>query len=233
MKNVYFLLVTLCFLGSGPTVHAQIDMEDLKKAAQQYNDKEGYNEEPEIDKDSEAYKQGEKWKKQWEKTMEEYEEVKDFFNTKELNCVFLMVLYLDAYLDLKEQAESSGDCDLHGLEASAIALSTTIMYCPEHIAGLNWEEWRPVHYELVKLDNFDKKGPSVDGKIIYTGGEDYPRQVKEWVKKFREVCSRLNIGIDKGRELKDGLVYLFTPAYVVRGTLDIGRKMEALGCDDR
>jgi len=34
MKNVYFLLAALCFLGDELTAHAQIDLEDITKAAQ-------------------------------------------------------------------------------------------------------------------------------------------------------------------------------------------------------
>lgn len=231
MKAKYlYLLLPIALWGTSPAL-AQIELPDAtKEALEKYNEQEGVKDNPDEKMTPEQAAQMEKWKKQWEETMEEYQDASDFFNTKELNCVFLMVLYLDPYLDLEEQAY---DCDLLGLQATAIALSTTIMYCPEHIASLSSKEWYPTEYELVVLDNYDTYGTSVDGKQTYTGGEDYPGQVKEWVKKFRKVCRRLGTDPTDGLDFRDALVYPFTPTYVVKETLEIGRLMDRMGCDER
>lgn len=245
MKNVYFLFAVLCFLGGELTAHAQIDLEDITKAAQQYNEKVGESQsEQQQSKTDSQKKKEEQWKKEWEAAKEAASEGMDYFDTQELNCLFLMVLYLDSYFKLEDAAEAEASCqlkyDLYGTQAASIALSTTIMYCPEHLHNLSDAEMKDfVDNKLVPL------------LIAHDAKMELPDIVVKLIDKYLKVGERLgeisdavapnpNEQPDEYEAYKNrpdwqairDLTFFFSPKYVVLKSLELGRKMEALGCGD-
>ena len=221
MKTIIALL--LIALWGGLAATAQIPLEGFKEGAKEYNEKEGVKGNPDNNNDAKKAAQEEKWKKQWEETKEEFSLSSKYFNTKELNCIFLMVLYVDAYQKLEQTAKNLKDCDLRGLQATAIALGTTIMYCPEHINGLSDSEFGDLYSEQFK--------PILDA-------ENKSDLLQKWVDKYFSATSRNWVGSRPGEKPPfawsiDVLVGYFTPGYVVSETINIGRIMEQLGCDER
>ncbi|HMB63517.1 MAG TPA: hypothetical protein VKN36_10615 [Eudoraea sp.] len=168
----------------------------------------------------------------------------DYFDTQELNCLFLMVLYLDSYFKLEDAAEAEASCqlkyDLYGTQAASIALSTTMMYCPEHIHNLSDAE----------LKDFvdDQLAPLL---IAHGAKMEQPSSVVWWIEKYLKVGARLqklsdglapnpNEQPDEYEAYKNrpdwqfirDLTFFFSPKYVVLKSVKLGRKMEALGCGD-
>ena len=221
MKPIIALL--LIALWGGPTATAQNPLEGFKEAAKEYNEKEGIKDNPDNNNDAKKAAQEEKWKKQWEETKEEFSLSSKYFNTKELNCMFLMVLYVDNYQKLEQTAKNLKDCDLYGLQATAIALSTTMMYCPEHMNGLSDEEFHDFYSEQFR-------------PILLA--ENKSDLLQKWVDKFDRTTSGNYKGGRPGEKPPfalsfDVLIGYFSPGFVVRETVNIGRIMEQLRCDER
>ncbi len=222
MKTRYLSVLLLIVLLGGIPALAQDDLMDaLKQGAKQYNEQEGYEDNPESKMDPEKV---EEWKKQWEDTQEEFSVSSKHFNTKELNCIFLMVLYVDAYQKLEQTAKNLKDCDLYGLQATAIALGTTIMYCPEHMNGLSDNEL----FEDFYSEQFKPL-------LLAKNKSDL---LQKWVNKYHNTTSRNWKGGEPGEKAPfawaiDVLIGYFSPGHVVRETINIGQIMEQLGCDDR
>lgn len=221
MKSHILIMGSILIFLSGP-IQGQDLMEQLKESTKQYDEKTAADGKALEEADPKKAAQVEKWKKDWEDTKEEYSADMDKFNTKELNCIFLMVLYVDAYQKLEQTAKNLKDCDLYGLQATAIALGTTIMYCPEHISKLSDEEFKDLYSQFKPLRFAKNKSDPL----------------QNWFDKYERVTSRDWEGDMPGEKAPfaagiDVLVGYFTPGYVVSATLNIGRIMEQLRCDER
>jgi hypothetical protein len=222
---------------------AQDLMEMINDATKQYNEQRGIENEEAGERSPKQKAQEAKWKKQWEDAKAAAGEGNGYFDSQELNCLFLMVLYLDGYFKLEDEAEAASGClqyDLYGTQVSAIALSTTIMYCPEHLYNLSDAE----------LQDFveNQLAPLLDA---HHSGLDLPNNIVKWIEIYLRVGKRLsslyNSQAPNPNENPDGydahknrpgwkairdLTYFFSPPYVVRKSLELGRKMEATGCDN-
>ncbi|NNL76206.1 MAG: hypothetical protein HKO68_07720 [Desulfobacterales bacterium] len=241
MKNGYFILIAFYFLCSGLTVQAQIDLpEGTLNALEKYNQDQAEKEDSDSEKNktAEQKKKEQQWKKEWEDAKDAAKEGMDYFDTKELNCLFLMVLYLDSYFQLEDEAEANANCDLYGLQATAIALSTTIMYCPEHLYNLSDADFE----DLVNKVRTIGKTPFGD-KMLF--------EVNPWFKKYFSIIVRMTKNLYNSApdseispdeyeahfdfpfwQMVRQLTTFFRPDYIVNKSVAIARKMEALGCDD-
>ena len=172
--------------------------------------------------------------------MEENGELLSALDSKYLMCTALMVLYVHTYLKLANEHKigdlSMSACDAYGMQALAMATSTTIMYCPEEMAQLSDEELKVIgddfgnalsqfteisdspwvsdeyHPLLVKLKyiirNFFNAVQAQDAgdMTVYNGSPDTPVHVIKYMIEF------------------------FRPRYIIPQTLKIGQEMEAMGC---
>jgi len=227
MKNVYFLLVAIYFLSCGLTAHAQVDLpEGTINALEKYNQSQAEKVNPDSEKEKKAAEQKKAWENYWESKKKEFSELSDYSYSKALNCVFLMVLYLDGYFSLVNRTEEENNCrmkyDLYGLQAIALGASTTFLYCPESMDDLSYDVKRQLWYVDLKSKILDKDKPSV---------------LEQWAKSLKRVASIIN-----GKEFKDyesifkdhvileSIYLLFGPEYLAPKLVEINQKMEALGC---
>jgi hypothetical protein len=228
MKTNYIILFLLLSLFvSNPGV-AQIELpEGTTKALEKYNKEQKEKETPDEGENAKQTEKEKAWEKMWEEDKEAFSEAASYFDTKALNCVFLSILYLDGYIKLMDLTDSEKNsqmkCDLLGMQAVAIGMSTMILYCPEYLAGLSYSEFVELVYEPIQAMGKDK---------------DTPDYVQLWHSKFTRMMERFmkeNYPLDDGPlpvDMQDFIVRFFRPQYIVSRSLDIAREMEARGCDD-
>lgn len=215
--RVILLLIFLCF---GSVATAQIELpESTKKGLEKYNKQQEEKNPKEDEKDDKTKELEEAWAKKWKDQMESFKEVSSYFSTKELNCMFLIVLYVDGYLSLADYANKEKNClikyDLLGIQASALAMSTMIYYCPEYIAGLTQSEVQELIVRPLRdLDNLEPK----------------PVGLLRFFAVLRKLALYLDTN-DYGVLLPKFIGY-FQPEYIVSKSLSIANEMEALGCGD-
>lgn len=162
------------------------------------------------------------WKEMFEAMTADMSEAMKYFNTPETKCVFAMVIYLDAYMDLLDTIEATDDLDCHikydayGLQAMAIATSTTIINCPESLYKLNQQE----------------KDILGDDLLIIHNAENESQALKLWFRKYVRVVHYWGFGGETMNEVIEDLVRFFTPIYVIKELMLIRQRMEALPCGD-
>ena len=224
MKTKYKLILLFIFLCIGGLATAQIELpESAKKGLEKYNKEQKEKETPNESENAKQAKKEQEWMKEWEKNKEEFSELGSYFNTQELNCIFLMVLYLDTYLDLVERTNNEGNgqmkCDLLGMQGVAIGMSTMILYCPEYLSGLNRAKRLELVTELHSIFRI----------------KNMPAILAQWIHKFNRVMRKLfgiNVLVDLYTEDIDTLTRFFHPESIVTQSLNVLRHMDALGCDD-
>lgn len=157
-----------------------------------------------------------RWKEMFERAMANVREASQYFNTPELKCIFTMVIYTDSYIDLVELIEATEDdleCqlkyDLYGMQAMAIATSTTMINCPEGLYKMNEQERAIVYEDLIALRNMENK----------------PAVLRAWLEKYERVVNP-NGDYDE----IEALCAPFTPNFVIKELMLIRQRMEALGC---
>ena len=235
MKTINNIFIILLLLVTGPSVNAQVDIFGaLAKTAEMHNEEEADKEagteredpgsvivEPELTEMEKEQKK--KWEEDWKKKMEENAELLEALDEKYLRCTALMGLYVYEYLQLEKGAESEENCrlkyDLYGMQLLALTTSTTIMYCPEEMTNLSntdyrhtWEEFRKAIFEV----------PHYSSQRL-------------WIKMqfLLDYFGRYPGDYDVSRNehlIYEHLIPFFHPYFIAPKTLQIGRKMEALGC---
>lgn len=179
------------------------------------------------------------WKEAWEKEMNENAEVMDALDTKYLKCTAMMVLYVHTYLQLVNEHQLADitmtACDAYGMQALAMASSTTIMYCPEEMAQLSDEELKSIGDDFwAALDQFtEERGPWLDN-------EYHPilAKLKYIINNFFSGVQEQDAGDlsvfsgspDTPVHVIKYMIEFFRPRYIIPQTLKIGQEMEALGC---
>jgi len=224
MKTKYNLILLFIFLCIGGLATAQIELpESAKKGLEKYNKEQKEKETPNESENAKQTKKEQEWMKEWEKNKEDLSEAASYFNTKGLNCIFLTVLYLDAYLNLVELTNNEGNgqmkCDLLGMQGVAIGMSTMILYCPEYLSGLTRTEKAELTSGLRSILKSKNKSAILD----------------QWIHKFNRVMKKLfgiDVLVDFYPEDIDYLAKYFHPESIVSQSLNVVRHMEALGCDD-
>ncbi|WP_297695439.1 hypothetical protein [uncultured Eudoraea sp.] len=180
------------------------------------------------------------WQEAWEEENKENAELLASLDTKYLKCTALMVLYVEAYLKLVNE-HKIGDitmsaCDAYGMQALAMASSTTIMYCPEEMAQLSDEELKSIGDDFwAAIDQFtevsdnpwigDKRHPILT-KLLYI------------ISKFFDGVEQQDAGDlsvfdgspDTPVHVIKYMIEFFRPRYIIPQTLKIGQEMEAMGC---
>ena len=222
-RNLFWVLLLL-LIGS-PTAQGQVDLMDaLKQTAQMHNEA---NPEGEGETNQGTAPEGQnEWQEAWEKKMKEDAELLEALDDKYLSCIALMTLYVHEYVNLEDMAETQQDCkmkyDLYGMQLLALSASTTIMYCPEEMSQLLqrdnqlYERWFNDFIDATQIRN----------SILAI-------QLRA---KFSSLIGRYG-EIESGTEYNelspfvlDYLIHFFRPEFIVYNTLEIGQKMEALGC---
>ncbi|PKA83967.1 hypothetical protein ATE92_2136 [Ulvibacter sp. MAR_2010_11] len=164
------------------------------------------------------------WKEKYEDNLDELKEGTKYFNTKELSCIFLMVIYLDSYFDLVDMTEEAQNCkakyDLFGMQTMAIATSTTFLYCPEGLYNMG----------LGPLSDIYRR----DLEPIIRNENNDPF-VAKWVAKLVRVSGLSVEALLDWRDSYPGDTILemtsyWMPGYILPTLLGIQQRMEALGC---
>ena len=182
---------------------------------------------------------GAEWKEAWENEMNEDAEVLDALDTKYLKCTAMMVLYVHTYLQLVNEHQLAdirmSACDAYGMQALAMASSTTIMYCPEEMAQLSDEELKSIGDDFwAALDQFtEERGPWINdeyhpilAKLQYIINSFF-NGVQE---QDAGDMSVFNGSPDTPVHVIKYMIEFFRPRYIIPRTLKIGQEMEALGC---
>jgi len=160
--------------------------------------------------------------RQWDRLiglrMAKFKESMDYFDTPETRCLFIMVIYLDTYMDIVETTYEANDCktksDGYAMQALAIGAVNTIIYCPESLANKTVDEKNHIWHEDLKpiLEN-----------------EDNRNSIYEWEEKLKRV-----VGTD-GDILNnriDALTAFFHPNNIIAKLLNIQQNLEELNCPD-
>ena len=231
MKTTTTIMVLLFLLIGSPTAQAQDLLDALKQTAQMYNEA---NPEGESETNQGAAPEGQnEWQEAWDNEREENADILDALDTKYLKCTALMILYVDAYIRLKEEHKignvSMSACDAYGMQTLALAASTTIMYCPEEMVQLSIDELKKIAIDLDKASQEYSRGNT---------------NLKLWLKFLNianwyyhgEAIQELgqnNTWGDSPDHLAYTIKYMisfFTPRHILGATLKIAEKMEALSC---
>jgi hypothetical protein len=273
MKTLQTFTVFLALVIISPVSMGQGLLDAVKTTAEMHNDQKE-SEDPENggegnnDLTEEEKKKQEEMQKEFEKTMREYGEVIDEFNSPELRCMAMLIIYLYPYRALYDMTEEAVDCkrkyDLYGSQLLALTSGQTIMYCSENLALLvenDPDRFESLYEEFVEVIDKNINIPYDQLKRDF----DYrtranPRQSKTQKEIREEVIPDLKYNLYAKLLLKawyitesmkqenpigEGGVYSdytendntiefyinhFRPEYYIFRTLEIGRKMEALGC---
>ena len=240
MKTTTIMVLLFLLIGS-PTVMAQegdILGAIMEAAAAQENAGNQAQAEANSEAQSEA---AAAWQEAWEEENKENAELLDALDTKYLKCTALMVLYVEAYLKLVNE-HKIGDitmsaCDAYGMQALAMATSTTIMYCPEEMAQLSDEELKSIGDDFwAAIDQFteysdnpwsdDTKYHPILAKLQYIINNFFSG-VQEQDAGDLSVFSG---SPDTPVHVIKYMIEFFRPRYIIPRTIEIGQEMEAMGC---
>jgi hypothetical protein len=239
MKSTTTILALLFILLGDSISSAQDLLDALKQTAEMHNEanaeEQGNNAEG-----TETTGDGQnEWEEAWENEMEENTEVLEALDTKYLKCVALMVFYVHTYLQLVNE-HKLGDitmsaCDAHGMQALAMASSTTVMYCPEEMAQLSDEELKSIGDDFwAAIDQFTvDRGPWQDpeyhpilSKLQYIIANFF-RGVQD---QDAGDMSVFNGSPDTPVHVIKYMIEFFRPRYIIPQALKIAQEMEAMGC---
>lgn len=224
MKNLLFLLslFTLCL--TSPNASSQIN---ILEAIQQNAEEGAYGEEhtaenqenvPEPTEEQREFM--DKFKEMLEGEREKLDEFNDW--SSQMKCIYIMSAYVYHLEKLNEETEATVDCklkyDLYGMQLLAIASSTTIMYCPEGMANIADEEMNELSEEFYFLMSSDNASPIV-------------KKLQKWMGVLMYgPWAEFDFGDDIAKDIIYFLIAYFHPNFVIGKPLEIGQKMEALGC---
>jgi|TARA_R100000479_G_scaffold51000_3_gene24128 hypothetical protein len=232
MKNLLFLLslFTLCLIS--PNASSQIN---ILEAIQQNAEEGAYGEEHTAENQEnvpEPTEEQREFMENLKKFLEEEKKNLDAFNEwdSQMKCIYMMSAYVYHLEILNQETEDISACklkyDMYGMQLLAIASSTTIMYCPEGMANAGDEEIGELSRELYKLymTDIDTFGPETRPVI---------KNLKTWIHEllygpFRTLYNEN--GDNPFGSFISFLIAHFHPEFVLGKSLEIGQKMEALGC---
>ena len=239
MKKITFKLAVLLIMFCNGLVQAQDNpLGALIEAAAAL---ENAGDEGQSDANGETpTEEQQQWMDEWEKKKKENAELMDALDTKYLKCTALMVLYVEAYLKLVNEHKigdiSMSACDAFGMQALAMASSTTIMYCPEEMAQLSDEELKSIGDDFwAALDQFTEVSDNP-----WIGDKRHPMLIKLYyiINNFFNGVEQQDAGDlsvfdgspDTPVHVIKYMIEFFRPRYIIPQTLKIGQEMEAMGC---
>ncbi|NNK17992.1 MAG: hypothetical protein HKP49_02465 [Maribacter sp.] len=180
------------------------------------------------------------WQEAWEEKNKENAELLNALDNKYLKCTALMVLYVEAYLKLVNE-HKVGDitmsaCDAYGMQALAMATSTTIMYCPEGMAQLSDEQLKSIGDDFwAAIDQFTEVSDNP-----WIGDKRHPILLKLQyiINSFFNGVQEQDAGDlsvfggspDTPIHVIKYMIEFFRPRYIIPQTIKIGQEMEAMGC---
>ena len=229
MKTKIITLFFFTFLGMY-SINAQIDilkslengakMEEEKKNRENPDNTTTTNEKQPSKKDT---KEAENWIKLFNENLAKFGEAKEKFKG-DAGCIFLMVVYLNGYFNLVDEVENTpnSDCkkktDMLTTQATVLAFSTTIMYCPEPLYNKSHEEKKVVwEKQLVP---------------VLVNADNDPL-INDWKQMFKNVTDRWTDMEDyqyDGVDIIDNMCLLLSPLHILPTSLDILQEIEALNC---
>ena len=229
MKTKIITLFFFTFLGMY-SINAQIDilkslengakMEEEKKNRENPDNTTTTNEKQPSKKDT---KEAENWIKLFNENLAKFGEAKEKFKG-DAGCIFLMVVYLNGYFNLVDEVENTpnSDCkkktDMLTTQATVLAFSTTIMYCPEPLYNKSHEEKKVVwEKQLVP---------------VLVNADNDPL-INDWKQMFKNVTDRWTDMEDyqyDGVDIIDNMCLLLSPIHILPTSLDILQEIEALNC---
>lgn len=177
------------------------------------------------------------WQEEWDEMMEENAELLSEFDNKYLRCIAMMEMYVAMYRELVDDLRLGDlvmtECDALGMETLVIAMSTTIMYCPEGFTDseLNDDQRNSIIKEYITLPMVYSSNSEYGNNYFYRLHHAVLAKYQNWL---RESGYPSTAQGDLDTYYQNFLVYLieyFRPRYILPRTLEIGRKMEALGCN--
>jgi len=240
MKTTTTILVLLLLLLVSPTAMAQ-EGDILGAIMEAAAAQENANNQAQSEANNEALSEAAAaWQEEWEKKKNENAELMDALDTKYLKCTALMVLYVEAYLKLVNEHKigdiSMSACDAYGMQALAMASSTTIMYCPEEMAQLSDEELKSIGDDFwAAIDQFTEVSDNP-----WIGDKRHPILIKLYyiISKFFDGVEQQDAGDlsvfsgspDTPVHVIKYMIEFFRPRYIIPQTLKIGQEMEAMGC---
>lgn len=212
----------------------------LTEAAKALEDAQGEAGEAADNSAEEMSEEERRWREEWEKDREENEKLFNDLDTKYLKCTALMVLYVHAYLKLVNEHKigeiGMSACDAYGMQALALASSTTIMYCPEEMAQLSDEELKSIGDDFMAAIN--------QFTVPADGPWDNPEYHPVLSKLHYIISSFLNGVADQDAgdlsvyngapdtpiHIMKYIIEFFRPRYIIPQALKIAQEMEAMGC---
>jgi hypothetical protein len=212
-------------------------MESIMQTAQQHNEEHGEN--TAGTNSNELSPQQEEWQQQWEDEWQEQQqaELMDAFNTKNLKCLALMVNYVYSYLKLANEHKigdiSMSACDAHGMQALALATSTTIMYCPEGMAQLSTVQLTRLGETFFDiLDEASSNSSEHAASNALKNKLDYIiDRLSEGMQQFSDNLPTAGPDESEASILLKYIIEFFRPRYIIPQSLKIAQEMEALGCN--
>lgn len=230
--KILFLLLFMC-LGIY-SVNAQVDMmKSAEETARRLDEMDGKSTPErrangenssryEYPDNNRTQEENDELREQWDEMfggeMAAFKEGMDKFDTPETKCLFIMVIYLDTYLDIVQSTNNTDDigtkCDGFALQSMAIAAATSIMYCPESLVNKTEEEQERIWNEDL---------------MPIMANEDNSQLIINWKAKYKRLT-----GMDPrvGRENTAGLASFFHPTNIIAKLFTIQQNMESLGCSE-
>ncbi len=175
------------------------------------------------------------WQEEWEKGMEDHAEILNQLDTKYLQCTALMILYVHAYLKLVHEHRlgdlSMSACDAYGMQTLALASSTTIMYCPEEMDQLSYEELYEIYSHFKSATTFDTEDGRNVNYVLFgsTPIHLYFKYIQRMIYSSDSNLPTPTEGQLDAATMKY-LIEFFKPSFIIPRTLEIGQEMEAMGC---
>lgn len=237
MKTLQTLLLISALLWAGPAAMAQEDNilgAIMEAAAAQENAGNQAQSAADNAAQSEA---AAAWQAEWEEMMEENGKLMDALETKYLKCTAMMVMYLGTYLYLVDNHTlldqvTMSECDALGMQTLMMASSTTIMYCPEEMSNLSDDDLKSI---AIDFDNkFSEYGWTPEStnthlfwQLLQLIKGNFYSQVRNQDDTDLSVYAN---SPDEWVHIMKYMIEFFRPRYIIPRTLEIGQKMETLGC---
>lgn len=202
------------------------------------------------DENAELTPEQQEWVDKLKEALEkDRENLADLNLSPNLKCGYLMAKSVIAYEALKQKTDSTLNCkkkyDLYGMQAAAIAASTTIMYCPEGIANLTVDEKEQLIKEWEEFrDQVRAEGDEANANLVGDSGASSYQMNKALVEVYTTIINTRDFdfidwtvyGDTETVQHKFIIILLsklaerFHPITVVKELLRINEKMAALPC---
>ncbi|MEZ4779498.1 MAG: hypothetical protein R2786_08985 [Flavobacteriaceae bacterium] len=227
-----FLTIILFSFFSMYSAHGQIDIMKALEEGNKQNEEKKDRENPDREKNSNNEKspsttknneEAENWIKLFNENLAKFGEAKEKFKG-DAGCIFLMVVYLNGYFNLVDEVENTpnSNCkkktDMLTAQATVLAFSTTIMYCPEPLYNKSHEEKEVVWEKQL---------------VPVLLNADHDPLIDDWKQMFKNVTDRFTDSETyqyDGVGIIDNLCLLLSPVHILPTSVDILQEIEALNC---